>query len=859
MPPDRPDRPAIMADLAISLQARFRRAGALRDLDRAITLGEQVVDATPPEHRDRPEFLSILAVALATRFERTGALGDLDRAITLGQEVIEATPVDHRDRPGYLTILANALRVRFQRTGALTDLDWAITLGHDAIGVAPADQEIRPTILTNLVAALIARYWRTGALADLNQAIAVGQDAVDATPSHHRDRAGCLSNLANALRERYRSTGALGDLDRSIALGQDAVDATPPDHPYRPAFLANLAIALHDRYRRSKAPADLDRAITLDQNAVDATPPDHPERTARLSNLGIGMLARYKLAGELADLDQAIDAFKEASAIVSAPADRRASAARRWGGAAVRAKRYIEAVDGFSAAVELMGLVVPRGLGRADQEFRLEQLAGLGSEAAAACLQAEHRTLTDRAVELFEQGRAILFSQLLVARSGLTDLQAAHPELADRFVRYRNVLDYSGPSETFIDSGASTWAAALEAQRRQRAAAEFEQVVREIRAQPGFQRFLRPRPVAELLSAAAQGPVVLLNVAALRSDALILTPHRVEVLNLPGVHPAAVAEQANTLLSALATVTDPTAHPRARQALSEVLAWLGDYITSPVLDRLGYTANPATEGVWPRVWWCPSGPLALLPIHAAGHHHPVDGPSDAVIDRVISSTVPTVAALLHARHSATPTEQPALLVVAMPETDDQPKLPATVIETATLSQLWPGHVDILGLRDTPPATFDTVMTALPSHACVHFACHAESDIDDPSDSHLLLTDYHTRPLTVAHLTRAHLQGAELAFLSACTTARSGRTLPDEPINLAAACQLAGYRHVVGSLWPISDTLTAWLTEQFYSTLLAPRTQTATGPAAALHHASRDLRASYGLHPHLWAPYTHIGP
>ena len=102
------------------------------------------------------------------------------------------------------------------------------------------------------------------------------------------------------------------------------------------------------------------------------------------------------------------------------------------------AQDWAEAVEGFGAAVELAGLAVPRELGRTDQEFRLGEFAGLGSEAAAACVQAGQ---PGRAVELFEQGRAVMFSQVLDARSDLTDLQQAHPELADRFVRCRDVLD----------------------------------------------------------------------------------------------------------------------------------------------------------------------------------------------------------------------------------------------------------------------------------------------------------------------------------------------------------------------------------------------------------------------------------
>ena len=204
-----------------------------------------------------------------------------------------------------------------------------------------------------------------------------------------------------------------------------------------------------------------------------------------------------------------------------------------------------------------------------------------------------------------------------------------------------------------------------------------------------------------------------------------------------------------------------------------MLGWLGDRVTGPVLDHLGYTTTPPAGGPWPRVWWCPSGALSLLPIHAAGHHHLSDGPSDAVIDRVISSTVPTVRALLHARQAPPPAGEPRVLVVAMPHTPGQADLPGAAEEAGTFERLLAGRVDVLGLPGTAPATYDSVTAALPHHSWVHFSCHGESDPTDPSASHLLLADYRTRPLTVVDLTEARLQGGELAFLSACTTARTG--------------------------------------------------------------------------------------
>jgi len=498
---------------------------------------------------------------------------------------------------------------------------------------------------------------------------------------------------------------------------------------------------------------------------------------------------------------------------------------------------------------------------------------------------------------LFEQGRGVLFSQILDARSDLTDLQTAHPQLAAEFVRCRDVLDRPEQDPSTTPSTGADPARLMvesEAERRRTAAAAFDRVLTEIRALPGFERFLAARPVAELLPAAAQGPVVLVNVAPLRSDALILTPAGVQVLPLPGVNEDTVAQQATTFLDAVRDLYGRTARPatptedtratptavhggpaanlalpselrdddeippdQGEEKLATVLGWLSDQITTPVLDHLGYTSTPTGGQTWPQMWWCPSGKLALLPLHAAGHHSTSAELTDAVIDRVVSSTTPTVRTLLHARHAPPPPARPHVLVVAMPHTPGQKDLPGAALEADTLHQLLPGQVDVLGLTDTAPATYDAVRTALPTHPWVHFACHGDSDLANPDKSSLLLTDYRHHRLTVLDLTRARLEAVELAFLSACTTARTGLTLPDEPIHLAAACQLAGYRHVIASLWPIGDADTATLTTDFYTTLTAH--DTATDPAVALHHATRALRSQHRDQPSHWAPYTHTGP
>ena len=135
----------------------------------------------------------------------------------------------------------------------------------------------------------------------------------------------------------------------------------------------------------------------------------------------------------------------------------------------------------------------------------------------------------------------------------------------------------------------------------------------------------------------------------------------------------------------------------------------------------------------------------------------------------------------------------------------------------------------------PSATYEAVVSALPGADWAHFACHGSSDLTSPSDSTLLLYDYRERPLAVPEIARLDLTGAELAFLSACSTARISGRLADEAIHLVSAFQLAGYRQVIGTLWAIDDRRARQIADETYAALA--RDESA---AAALHDVTRRM-------------------
>ncbi len=89
--------------------------------------------------------------------------------------------------------------------------------------------------------------------------------------------------------------------------------------------------------------------------------------------------------------------------------------------------------------VRLIPLLAWRGAAVADRRHLLHTQAGsVAGDAAASTLAAGTPGL---AVELLDQGRGVLWAQLLDTRTDLGRLDRAHPGLAQRLRECRAVLD----------------------------------------------------------------------------------------------------------------------------------------------------------------------------------------------------------------------------------------------------------------------------------------------------------------------------------------------------------------------------------------------------------------------------------
>ncbi|MEU1403704.1 CHAT domain-containing protein [Streptomyces sp. NPDC005728] len=649
-----------------------------------------------------------------------------------------------------------------------------------------------------------------------------------------------MLTLARLMHEPDADEARLGRMRASLPLLREMVE----DMPQRMQELG-IAPELFGGYTALayafESPFDqleyLERGVRAARDTLSELAPGTREYDETRSSLALALFIRYALWSEEADFTEAEEIARELTAVPD-PELRTVMLLSQW----------TSAVHSRIRNGQLLGAE----LHRTEQPGQSPSLVTrLASDSAA-------KALDDRdpvgALESLEDGRAHLLSTAFNARRELSVLHSAD---TDRYARLRTALD--GLRSLRRDRDPGRWPSDEEADRYRVAQEEAARLITELQQRPGFRRFLTPLPLGldDLLPAAAEGPVVSVNVHPRRCDALALCPDGLRTVKLPRLYASDLVAQAESFRLAVEVLTAGPRDPlfaEAREIFTGTLAWLWDVLAEPVLDTLGFTGPPQPGAPWPRLWWAPSGVLNSFPLHAAGHHGPGAPAGAAVLDRVASSYTPTLRALLfsRARRRADPGRR-GVLAVAMPETAGQAPLARTVAE-ATTAVAAGGGTPLIGAA----ATREAVRTAVLDASVVHFACHADSDPQDTAAGRLLLAD---GDLHIGEIAELHLESAELAYLSACGTGRgsSAPALVDEVIHLASAFQLAGYTQSVATLWEVGDDFAADAAAAFHRTLAPALPDPGPLPAAlALHHTVRALRTAAPERPWTWSALLHAG-
>ncbi|MEU7779119.1 CHAT domain-containing protein [Micromonospora parva] len=847
-----PVRNALVINLATGLRARYALTG---DID-ALLGGIRLLRFEANEHVDaesQATLQNMLGAMLLELYLAGGDLRELDEAVSAARLAVALTPAEEAQLPPRLTTLASALSARCEATQNMADLDTAIATARRALAfTAPWHRQVAD-LAANLGALLHSRFELTGLRADLDEAIALSSSAASA----EHPRAATLRNLGSALLSRSELSGDMRDLDEAVALHDRAVNALPAESTVVGDYLADLGRCRTTRYRITGDPSDIQEAIAAMEEAVRRTPAGHPRVADYLFALAEAWYLRYSREADNTTATMAVDNWKRAASVVGAGTAVRLKAARSWAETAALLGDWTSAAEGYETTTGLLPELLWRGADQADRSSLHDELANVPCDSAACMIEVGRPA---RALELLEAGRVVLWRWLLGLPTEIDTLGRVAPDLRDlanALAEIRNEVNHTGVPVIHARRSDDT---ADTVDRRVALAREWDELVERVRSIPGLDDFLRSPRAERLLTASTSGPVVIINASRFRCDALVLRGGSISVVRLPELtHEDAVA-RLNEFLSVVSELRRPIAVSdslRTERVLTDLLAWLWHTIATPVLEHLGLLPGVGNAvGPLSHIWWCPTGPLAILPLHAASFVGP-DGSSRGLLDHAVSSYTATVSHLAReqsgAAEPATAMDERPLLV-SLAATPGMPGLPSASREMEILSrsarQLRP---TILTGGD---ATTTAVRELLTHRSWVHFSCHGAAEVDAPWHSGIQLYD---RRLPLRDLAGQEGSARQMVILSSCATSAAGKSIADESLNLVAALQCMGARHVVGALWSVQDESAAVMTDHLYRGVSDSPAEAARLAAQHLRNAVIELRRAYPHVPSTWACFVHYGP
>ncbi|KAK6537568.1 hypothetical protein TWF694_011750 [Orbilia ellipsospora] len=808
--------------------------GPLSDRLRIILSESQVVCSYNPGFRSRnggdpaPSVLTIPKLLAAATMEGYGGeMSQLNNAIEF-VSLSEERSLKPEYKAEALSQTASLLNQRLLHTGASEDLEQGIILAQKSLDLTPEDHPERPHRLLILAEMLYDKIFETRDYTELDRLGDIAEECLLLVDEDHKWYIQAAYQMASLSVLRFRMTGNLEEIDNGI----DLMDSLVPQEKLREGFEVittkmKLAEMLYLRYQCTGKRKDIDRVIEI----MDTTPNDPSTDQLRILSLawslhGEVLLMRHRDYGSLQDLARATQMLHKAWNCTHTPNIRRFTSGINLANCFAARGKWAPSAAILEAVIDSLTTLAPKSLQTTSKQgLRFHSVANI---TASMFINAERTPY--EGVRVLELGRGIVTGLMMEMRAEVSHLEKSKPELARKFHSAAKVLDpdegapnapYSSVSDAPLVPNEGT------GKMRRQAEADLNEVLKEIREQTGFEDFLLPPSEKTLMEEAASGTIVVVNTSPYRCDAFLIKKDNIETVSLPNMTVPEIEKQAEIL-------------KRGDESdVWDVLEWLWDVACKPIFQALKIREGPA-DGKLPHIWWIPTGPLTKLPLHAAGRH--LNGEGETVMDRVISSYSLSIKALVHGRRKRIPTVEdlPHAVLVPMRKTPGEVELPYAQKEVDNIETLFP-KLDMKPIR--PDRQRDSVLSSLSTCRVFHFAGHGSFNVSDPSKSSLLLEDYMTAPLTVEKVWQQKIQAKPpfLAYLSACSTGANDKIeYNDEGINLINAFQLAGFRHVIGTLWEVNDEYCVKVAKGFYDSMIENGLSD-EAVATGLHNAMRALR------------------
>ncbi|TEB19523.1 hypothetical protein FA13DRAFT_347552 [Coprinellus micaceus] len=937
-PESHPEYSSFLNDLGSSLLSRFRRHGNICDIDEAISLFQRSASGEHPPscHHGQGEdgrncVANSIASCLLAKYNVTQNRSYLDDAIsTLQRMVSESSNTDSTAHPCmdvWLSNLARFFDLRFQETRDPQDQSEAISIQKRLVQSSHRSEghgcDIGP-LTTTLNSSLV----QFASLEDIDRAISLGRTNIKLCPeSDSAELPHRLQSLANLLRHRVQPrlpgksnvTGlavplpgaspkdtpgsdlpyslAFDYLTEAVGLLRKTVELTPIEDPDFPARLSTLADCLHARFDHANDPRDIQEALAVMSRAITLVPDRHAAiKTSYQAGLAELYHCRYTETEIAEDQEETLEIWEHVLSSPFLSPRERLETAVRFSRHCINATKIIAA---FDSAVDAATLVV--GLDRtvAQRYSHIQGFSEMPLEGAAVACRFDR---PDKALEWLEQGRCHVWNQLNTLRTPLEALLKHDPVLATEISSVSKRLEEAGSTRPLIDyemPQSRTVSLDDEARAHAKLARRWDELLVKARAIPGFESFLKPLTYSSLVSnLPPSGNIVIVTAHDKRCDAIALVAGLGEPLHIP--LPELTISKAreygaimNRKLRAhgfrrqevdmresdeeeIDNAERGIRRYRAKdQNILYVLKALWIEVVKPILDALAISKadNPSANTLH-RIWWCPTGVLSFLPLHAAGIY--TDVGSESILDYIVSSYTPSISSLLERFRNDRQVEEgvSGLFLTSQPNVHGQKRLAGTTKEVNSIHEITEERGIRVFKTEGSMLSVDNCLKYMEEYSSVHFACHGVQSADDPLKSRLLLG---AGALELGEIMRKNLKHADLAFLSACQTSTGQEKLDNEAVHLAAGMLAAGYQRVVGTMWEIRDSHAVDVANDFYGYLLDHQEEGGEGrfdgsrSAHALHHAVRQLRARIDdarevrsipddLEESLlmWIPYVHYG-
>ncbi|KAK0430715.1 CHAT domain-containing protein [Armillaria borealis] len=860
--------------LLASLKARWELFQAEEDADRILSCAEKAVELNPSNAHNQ----SNLSLALHISYWHHQTLALVDRKVLAMQRAVSySMPCD---RKNMLTELANAHWLRFHCVEDPSDASACIKYLEQAMKCGKIDFFFHYMLLECLQEVFSVNY----DVQCYERACSIGETLLADDSLSNTDRRHVLMPLGTILlKSCLRSCTALPPdprrLEKCIQTLERAIKCMSLEQFKHSRSYYHLSHALWLQLQiGTSTVSEFEYAISIGRKAVELasetrTRLDMADQAACLLTLG-GILVTYERAFPQSRAhDEKVLVFRQAAQLPSRSHDIRLTCAIRWADHCFDMQDWEGCFDAYTTAMECVQHLTWLGLSVV-QQYRVisRRMLPIDLVASHAAHMAVHLGRSGMALEWIEQCRFIVWQRVLNLRVSMDTLADVEPTLACRLGEVSDLLQRGAYFDLL---GMEEGSLEMRKQQRHRLAEEWEDLIAQTRSLPGFTDFLTPKDSAYFTSCEFGGIIVLLNVygGSPSCEAIVLGSNKGKVVTflLEQMNRKLATSLQKCLRETLQQSGRHSCNARASEAwyghdeqggMSKVLSVLWKTVVKPLFDFLDLKPHDSLSGSEPpRLWWCPTGPLSFLPLHAAGLYNTAER-GTKVYEFVASSYTPTVGILADISNQQSE-EFSGLLTVCQPHTPGQNPIPKTEDEVCSVVQVAVEsgsamNVSLLGNDDATP---DAVLSGMVEHSWIHLACHARQDPTQPLESAFMLAGDPKEgcPLKLTEIAKRANTNADFAFLSACQTATGDVSLSDESVHLAAGMLMAGYRRVIATMWAVNDSDAPIIAKMVYEYMLSDGKADSGKSCLALHRATASLRKERGVTNFMsWVPFIHYG-